>query len=41
VYKSLVRKPEGKSHLEDQGADGKIVLEWILRLRIGPDGGLW
>jgi hypothetical protein len=26
----LAGKTEGKSHLEDLGVDGKIVLEWIL-----------
>jgi len=47
----LVGKPEGKSHLEGPGVDGRIVLRWILRkwdvglwtefiwLRIGTDGG--
>jgi hypothetical protein len=46
----LVRKPEGKNHLEDPGIDGKIILRWIFRkwdagawtgliwLRIGPGG---
>jgi hypothetical protein len=24
-----VGKPEGKSHLEDPGADGRIILKWI------------
>jgi len=28
VYRVLVRKPEGKSHLEDPGLDGKIILRW-------------
>jgi hypothetical protein len=27
AYKILVRKPEGKDHLENVGLDGKIVLE--------------
>jgi hypothetical protein len=33
VYRVLVRKPEGKSTLEDPGLDGRIilVLRWILR----------
>jgi hypothetical protein len=26
----LVRKPEGKSHYEDQDVDGRIILRWIL-----------
>jgi hypothetical protein len=30
VCKVLVRKPEGKNHLEDQGVDGTIVSEWLL-----------
>jgi hypothetical protein len=29
VYKVLVRKPEGKNHLEDQGVGGKMGSEWI------------
>jgi hypothetical protein len=29
-YKTLVGKPEGKSHSEDLGVDGKMKLEWIL-----------
>ena len=52
VYRVLVRKPEGKNHLEDQGVDGRIILRWIFRkwnvrvwagsmwLRIGRGGGL-
>jgi hypothetical protein len=31
VYNVLVGKPEGKSHLEDQGVDGRMGSEWILR----------
>jgi hypothetical protein len=31
VYRILVCKPEGKSHLENQGVDGKIILRWIYR----------
>jgi hypothetical protein len=53
MYKVLVGKPEGKSHLEDQGVGGKMGSEWILgrlawRVWIGFDwlrteagGGLW
>jgi hypothetical protein len=29
AYKILVRKPEGKNHLDDLGIDG-MILEWIL-----------
>jgi hypothetical protein len=28
AYKILVRKYEGKRHLEDLVVDGKIILEW-------------
>jgi len=31
TYKILVGKPEGKSHSEDPGVDGSIILRWILR----------
>jgi len=27
----LVRKPEGKNHLDDTGVDGRIILNWIIR----------
>jgi hypothetical protein len=30
AHKFLVGKPEEKRSLEDLGADGKIILEWIL-----------
>jgi hypothetical protein len=30
AYRILVRKPEGKNHLEDQDVDGWIILKWIL-----------
>jgi hypothetical protein len=52
VYRVLVGKPEGKSLLEDQGIDGRMVLKWTLGrlagkgwngitwLRIGTVGGL-
>ena len=51
VYRILVGKPEGKSHLEDPGVDGRIILRWNFRkwdvevwtgsiwLRIGAGGG--
>jgi len=31
VYRVLVGKPEGKNHLGDTGADGRIILRWIFR----------
>jgi hypothetical protein len=27
IYKSLVRKPEGRDHSEDLGVDGRVILE--------------
>jgi hypothetical protein len=30
VYKVLLGKPEGKSHLKDKGVDGWIGSEWML-----------
>jgi len=51
VYRVLVGKTEGKSHLGDPSVDGKIILRWIFRkwdevvwvgfiwLRIGTGGG--
>ena len=51
VYKVLVGKPEGKSHLEDLGIDGRIILRLIFQkwnvgvwtgsswLRLGTGGG--
>jgi hypothetical protein len=50
MYRVLVGKSEGKSHLEDPGVDGTIILRWIFRnldvgvrtgsswLRIGTGG---
>jgi hypothetical protein len=29
VYRGLVGNPEGKSHLEDPDADGRVILRWI------------
>jgi hypothetical protein len=31
LYRVLVGKPEGKSHLEDPGVDERIILRWIFR----------
>jgi len=31
AYRVLVGKLGGKSHLENPGLDGRIVLRWILR----------
>ena len=28
----LVGRPEGRDHLGNQGADGKIILRWIFRM---------
>ena len=51
VYRVLMGKPEGKSHLGDPGVDGRIIFRWIFRkwgvavwtgsswLRIGTGGG--
>ena len=36
--KVLVGKPAGKSHLEDQGLDGRIILRWIFSKW---DVGIW
>jgi len=38
VYRVLVGKPEGTSHLEDPGVDGAIILRWIFRKW---DVGVW
>jgi hypothetical protein len=31
MYRVLVGKPEGKSHLGDPGVDGRVILRWIFR----------
>jgi len=31
VHRLVVRTKEGKSHLEDSGVDGRIILRWIFR----------
>jgi hypothetical protein len=38
VYRVLVGKPEGKSHLGDPGIYGRIILRWIFRKW---DVGVW
>ena len=38
VYRVLVGKHEGKSHLGDPGVDGRIILRWIFRKW---DVGIW
>jgi hypothetical protein len=52
AYRIFVGTPEGKSHLEDLGMDGKSLLKWICKkwdgkvwiglvwLRMGTRGGL-
>jgi hypothetical protein len=37
AYRALVGKPEGRSHLEDPGANGRILKWTCERL----DGGAW
>jgi hypothetical protein len=37
TYRVSVRKLEGKSHLEDQGVDWRIISKWIFRKW---DGGM-
>jgi hypothetical protein len=31
AYKNLVSKPQGKGQLEDQGVDGRLIFNWILK----------
>jgi hypothetical protein len=39
VYRVLVGKTEGKSHLKDQGVDGRMGSKWTLGRSVG--GGVW
>jgi hypothetical protein len=39
AYRALVGKPEGRSHLEDPGIDGTIILRWIFERLDGGGGG--
>jgi len=38
VYRVMVGKPEGKSHLQDPGIDGRIILLWIFKKWDGRHG---
>jgi hypothetical protein len=38
VYRVSWESPKGGVHLEDQGVDGRMGLEWILRRLVG---GVW
>jgi hypothetical protein len=38
MYRVLVGKPEGKSHLEDKGVDGRMGSKWILGRLVGGCG---
>jgi hypothetical protein len=40
AYKVFVGKLEGKNHLELLGADGRIILKWILKKAFGM-GHVW
>jgi hypothetical protein len=41
VHRVLVGKPEGKSHLEDQGLDVRIIVRWVFRKWNGGRGMDW
>jgi hypothetical protein len=41
VYRVLVGKPEGKSHLKDQGVDGRMGSKWTLGRLVGGWGLEW
>jgi hypothetical protein len=38
MYRVLVGKPEGKSHLKYQGVDGRMGSKWTLERLVG---GVW
>jgi len=40
AYMTLVGKPEGRNHLEDLGADGRIILNLSSRNKTDPWTGL-
>jgi hypothetical protein len=50
AYRDFVGRPEERSHLEDPGIDGKVILRWVFKkggawtglisIRIGTGGGL-
>jgi hypothetical protein len=35
MYRALVGKPEDKSHLKEQGVDGRMGSKWTLRRLVG------
>jgi hypothetical protein len=38
AYRVLVGKPDGRNHLEDPGADERIIQKWILEKWDGGHG---